>query len=115
MEDRRSKGGSFSGEEVGMVIVRVAKGLKYLYQINHHHGNLTSSAISWPVFPYESIQLTDIWALKDNSQIFNQNRYDNKFSARDYMYGDDLYKLGTIAKEMLDMHPTQTKTKPGEE
>jgi hypothetical protein len=42
-----------------MVIVRIAKGLKYIYWIGHYHGNISGKAITWPTQNFESIQLID--------------------------------------------------------
>jgi hypothetical protein len=41
----------------------VSKGLKYLYDIYHHHAAVSSRAISWPTAQSPSIQLIDEWAL----------------------------------------------------
>lgn len=91
-----------------MVIIRVAKGIKYIYDIGHYHGNVLPSSISWPNFNHESIQLIDEWALRDQNRVMT-TRYENGHQQQpDRKSGDrntDLHSLGLVAKAMLDISP----------
>lgn len=59
IRDRRVQGRGFDLEEVDDTLNRVAKGLKYLYNIFHSHGAVSPRAITWPSQPNETIQLID--------------------------------------------------------
>ena len=52
-----------------MVINRISKGIKYLYDLNHHHLKISAEAITWPTDSKQTIQLIDEWALKDEHDL----------------------------------------------
>jgi hypothetical protein len=90
-------------EEINLVINRVAKGIRYLYQISHPHSCLSNQSVTWPVHRNDSIQLIDEWALPDNARGRVNNSYaKTDFAARDFIYVDGLYRLGMIAQGMFN-------------
>ena len=98
----------FSGEEILTVIIRIAKGIKYLYDIGHYHGNVSESSIAWPSNPHESIQLIDEWALRDqNRKIKSQlEKQESDYAERKNIdRAQDLHSLGLVAKNMMDISP----------
>jgi hypothetical protein len=99
----------FTLSEINSVISRGAKGIKYLYDIFHHHGAISSRAFTWPITQNsnESIQLIDEWAFFIDNR---ENRYKN-LRPKDELGAEeknmqkctDLGNLGLVGKEMLSV------------
>lgn len=82
----------------------MGKGLKYLYDLNHYHGQVSTDAITWPIQPNENIELMDEWSLDldnhDRKVKFYRPKEKEDVEHKNLQLATDLYDLGIVAEQM---------------
>lgn len=80
----------------------MSKGIKYLYDIYHHHGFISANSITWPTPQPSAVQLVDEWAVNTDinhskHRIFRP-KDEEDMSEKLLQKSNDLYSLGIVAK-----------------
>ena len=85
------------------MISRVSKAIRYLYDIFHHHGVISTKSITWPINAREpGVQLVDEWMIRADGN-FGKHRIFRPKDEEDMTEkllekANDLYSLGIVAK-----------------
>lgn len=89
------------------MVNRTTKGLKYLNNIKHGHGKISTYAIEWPS-NNKDIRVIDEWALNNEDmaplKACSFHKHEGVLGEQEDQFAEDLSNIGNIGMDLLSQN-----------